>query len=56
MQRRQTDDVAAEMWRRTDSDLDLQCGAEEEEDETDGKYSSDIMLCVNQAMRTNEAS
>ncbi|XP_077423240.1 lymphatic vessel endothelial hyaluronic receptor 1b isoform X2 [Vanacampus margaritifer] len=52
----QGDDVEAEMWKATDSRTDLHredIDHEEEENEGDTKYSSDIMLCVNPQMRRN---
>ncbi|KAM9854836.1 lymphatic vessel endothelial hyaluronic receptor 1b [Aulostomus maculatus] len=56
---RQMEDMETEMWKQTDSEMDLhhQHGEEEEEEEdgeeTDRKYSSDIMLCMHPDMRTN---
>ncbi|XP_077566880.1 lymphatic vessel endothelial hyaluronic receptor 1b [Stigmatopora nigra] len=53
----QGDDVEAEMWKPTDSPTDLHDqlkedhGEEEEEEQRDAKYSSDIMLCVNPQFR-----
>ncbi|XP_044213080.1 lymphatic vessel endothelial hyaluronic receptor 1b [Thunnus albacares] len=56
-QGQQKDDIETEMWKHTDSELDLhgQQGAEEEDDgeETDRKYSSDVMLFVNPDVKTN---
>ncbi|XP_069019055.1 lymphatic vessel endothelial hyaluronic receptor 1b [Embiotoca jacksoni] len=50
-ERQQQDDVETEMWKHTDSETDLhsQHGAEgdDDHDESDRKYSSDITLCVN---------
>ncbi|XP_058501989.1 lymphatic vessel endothelial hyaluronic receptor 1b [Solea solea] len=47
----QKDDTETEMWKHTDSEMDLhsQHGAEEDDayEESDRKYSSDITLCVN---------
>ncbi|XP_060933175.1 lymphatic vessel endothelial hyaluronic receptor 1b [Limanda limanda] len=47
----QKDDIETEMWKHTDSELDLhsQHGAEEGDgyEEPDRKFSSDITLCVN---------
>ncbi|XP_053283622.1 lymphatic vessel endothelial hyaluronic receptor 1b isoform X1 [Pleuronectes platessa] len=47
----QKDDIETEMWKHTDSELDLrsQHGAEDGDgyEEPDKKYSSDITLCVN---------
>ncbi|XP_032379547.1 lymphatic vessel endothelial hyaluronic receptor 1b isoform X2 [Etheostoma spectabile] len=49
-QRQQKDDIETEMWKHTDSEMDLHSlheeGEEEEEEESDRKYSSDITLCV----------
>lgn len=45
------------MWKHADSEMDLHChhGAEEDDDEeyeeSDRKYSSDITLCVNPDMK-----
>ncbi|XP_071313256.1 lymphatic vessel endothelial hyaluronic receptor 1b isoform X2 [Trachinotus anak] len=54
---RQKDDTETEMWKHTDSEMDLhsQRGEEEDDDyhESDRKYSSDITLCVNPHMKTN---
>nr|XP_019934382.1 PREDICTED: lymphatic vessel endothelial hyaluronic acid receptor 1-like [Paralichthys olivaceus] len=53
----QKDDIETEMWKHTDSEMDLhsQHGAEEEDDyeEPDRKYSSDITLCVNPDIKNN---
>ncbi|XP_069574753.1 lymphatic vessel endothelial hyaluronic receptor 1b [Brachyistius frenatus] len=50
-ERQQRDDVETEMWKHTDSETDLhsQHGAEgdDDHDQADRKYSSDITLCVN---------
>eukprot|EP00064_Thunnus_orientalis_P002924 superscaffoldBa00000229_g2932 len=58
-QGQQKDDIETEMWKHTDSEMDLhgQQGAEEEDDgeETDRKYSSDVMLFVNPDIKTNSA-
>ncbi|XP_031135546.1 lymphatic vessel endothelial hyaluronic receptor 1b [Sander lucioperca] len=48
-QGQQKDDIETEMWKHTDSEMDLNSlheGEEEEEEESDRKYSSDITLCV----------
>ncbi|GAA6215345.1 lymphatic vessel endothelial hyaluronic acid receptor 1-like [Lates japonicus] len=53
----QKDDTETEMWKHTDSEMDLhsQHGAEEDDeyDESDRKYSSDITLCVNPNIKTH---
>ncbi|XP_034444780.1 lymphatic vessel endothelial hyaluronic receptor 1b [Hippoglossus hippoglossus] len=53
----QKDDIETEMWKHTDSEMDLhsQHGAEEgdECEEPDRKYSSDITLCVNPDIKNN---
>ncbi|XP_018540768.1 lymphatic vessel endothelial hyaluronic acid receptor 1 [Lates calcarifer] len=53
----QNDDTETEMWKHTDSEMDLhsQHGAEEDDeyDESDRKYSSDITLCVNPNIKTH---
>ncbi|XP_049928467.1 lymphatic vessel endothelial hyaluronic receptor 1b [Epinephelus moara] len=46
------DDTETEMWKHTDSEMDLH---EEEEEESDRKYSSDITLCVNPDIKTNSS-
>ncbi|XP_028286335.1 lymphatic vessel endothelial hyaluronic receptor 1b [Parambassis ranga] len=50
-QRQPKDDTETEMWKNTDSEMDLHglCGAEEDDDEEEShrKYFSDITLCVN---------
>ncbi|XP_036962928.1 lymphatic vessel endothelial hyaluronic receptor 1b isoform X1 [Acanthopagrus latus] len=51
-QGQQKDDIETEMWKHTDSEMDLQSQHEGEEEEEDRKYSSDITLCVNPDMRT----
>ncbi|XP_070829264.1 lymphatic vessel endothelial hyaluronic receptor 1b [Chaetodon trifascialis] len=60
----QKDDTETEMWKHTDSEMDLhnqhegEEGEEEEEEEeedSDRKYSSDITLCVNPDMKTNSS-
>ncbi|TDH10048.1 hypothetical protein EPR50_G00091510 [Perca flavescens] len=47
-QGQQKDDIETEMWKHTDSEMDLHSlhEGEEEEEESDRKYSSDITLCV----------
>ncbi|XP_034734758.1 lymphatic vessel endothelial hyaluronic receptor 1b [Etheostoma cragini] len=49
-QGQQMDDIETEMWKHTDSEMDLHSlheeEEEEEEEESDRKYSSDITLCV----------
>ncbi|XP_041795581.1 lymphatic vessel endothelial hyaluronic receptor 1b isoform X2 [Chelmon rostratus] len=56
-QGQQKDDTETEMWKHTDSEMDLhsQEGEEEEEEESDRKYSSDITLCVNPDMKINSS-
>ncbi|XP_076590134.1 lymphatic vessel endothelial hyaluronic receptor 1b [Chaetodon auriga] len=56
----QKDDIETEMWKHTDSEMDLHSqheGEEEEEEEEDSdrKYSSDITLCVNPDRKTNSS-
>ncbi|XP_070764264.1 lymphatic vessel endothelial hyaluronic receptor 1b [Enoplosus armatus] len=47
-QGQQKDDIETEMWKHTDSEMDLHSQHEgEEEEDSDRKYSSDITLCVN---------
>ncbi|AWP07869.1 putative lymphatic vessel endothelial hyaluronic acid receptor 1-like [Scophthalmus maximus] len=54
---RQKDDTETEMWKNTDSEVDLRsqhgAGEDDEYDELDRKYSSDITLCVNPNFKTN---
>lgn len=45
-QGQQKDDTETEMWKHTDSEMDLHSQYEGEE-ESDRMYSSDITLCVN---------
>ncbi|XP_044048417.1 lymphatic vessel endothelial hyaluronic receptor 1b isoform X2 [Siniperca chuatsi] len=53
-QGQQKDDIETEMWKHTDSEMDLHSQHEgEEEEESDRKYSSDITLCVNPDIKTN---
>ncbi|XP_073328980.1 lymphatic vessel endothelial hyaluronic receptor 1b [Pagrus major] len=52
-QGQQKDDIETEMWKHTDSEMDLQSQHEGEEEEEDRKYSSDITLCVNPDMKTH---
>ncbi|KAM4619149.1 lymphatic vessel endothelial hyaluronic receptor 1b [Polymixia lowei] len=52
--RQQKDDIETEMWKHTDSEMDLQSHQDEEE-ETDRKYSSDVTLCVNPDIKTNSS-
>lgn len=54
-QGQQKDDIETEMWKHNDSEMDLysQHEGEEEEEESDRKYSSDITLCVNPHFKTN---
>ncbi|XP_051238891.1 lymphatic vessel endothelial hyaluronic receptor 1b isoform X2 [Dicentrarchus labrax] len=55
-QGQQKDDIETEMWKHTDSEMDLHCQHEDdEEEELDRKYSSDITLCVNPDMKTNSS-
>ncbi|XP_026221756.1 lymphatic vessel endothelial hyaluronic acid receptor 1b [Anabas testudineus] len=49
----QNEDMETEMWEHTDSEMDLHSRLGEEEVDSDRKYSSDIMLCVNPDLRTN---
>ncbi|XP_030280883.1 lymphatic vessel endothelial hyaluronic receptor 1b isoform X2 [Sparus aurata] len=51
-QGQQKDDIETEMWKHTDSEMDLQSQHEGEEEEEDRKYSSDITLRVNPDMKT----
>ncbi|XP_068560635.1 LOW QUALITY PROTEIN: lymphatic vessel endothelial hyaluronic receptor 1b [Cebidichthys violaceus] len=54
----QKDDIETEMWKQTDSEVDLHSqheGEDEEDDEEDRKYSSDITLCVNPDFKTNSS-
>ncbi|XP_068594977.1 lymphatic vessel endothelial hyaluronic receptor 1b [Brachionichthys hirsutus] len=44
-QGQQPDDIETEMWKNTDSEMDLH--SQHEEEELDRKYSSDITLCEN---------
>ncbi|KAK9516255.1 hypothetical protein VZT92_024196 [Zoarces viviparus] len=48
----QKDDIETEMWKHSDSEMDLHEG---EEEESDRKYSSDITLCVNPDFKTNSS-
>ncbi len=44
------------MWKHADSEVDLRSQhEEEEEEELDRKYSSDITLCVNPDMKINSS-
>lgn len=49
----QLDDIEAEMWKHTDSEMDLHSHHDEGEEDLDRKYSSDITLCVNSDIKTN---
>ncbi|XP_023266702.1 lymphatic vessel endothelial hyaluronic acid receptor 1-like [Seriola lalandi dorsalis] len=51
----QKDDTETEMWKHNDSEMDLQQGAEEDDEYevSDRKYSSDITLFVNPDMKTD---
>ncbi|XP_078139163.1 lymphatic vessel endothelial hyaluronic receptor 1b [Centroberyx gerrardi] len=52
--RQQKDDIETEMWKHTDSEMDLHSRHEGEE-EADRKYSSDVTLCVNPDIKTNSS-
>ncbi|KAM9352310.1 lymphatic vessel endothelial hyaluronic receptor 1b [Symphorus nematophorus] len=55
-QGQQKDDIETEMWKHTDSEMDLHSQHEaEEEEELDRKYSSDVTLCVNPDTKTNSS-
>ncbi|XP_075944837.1 lymphatic vessel endothelial hyaluronic receptor 1b [Anarhichas minor] len=51
----QKDDIETEMWKNSDSEMDLHSQHEGEEEESDRKYSSDITLCVNPDFKTNSS-
>ena len=50
--RQQKDDIETEMWKHSDSELDLHSQHEGEE-EADRKSSSDVTLCVNPEVKIN---
>ncbi|XP_020492850.2 lymphatic vessel endothelial hyaluronic receptor 1b isoform X2 [Labrus bergylta] len=56
-QTQQKDDIETEMWKHTSSEMDLHSlqDGEEEDEESDRKYSSDITLCVNPDTKTNSS-
>uniref|UniRef100_UPI0037E78020 lymphatic vessel endothelial hyaluronic receptor 1b n=1 Tax=Semicossyphus pulcher TaxID=241346 RepID=UPI0037E78020 len=54
-QAQQKDDIETEMWKHTDSEMDLHSQHEGAEEESDRKYSSDITLCVNPDIKTNSS-
>ncbi|XP_074490456.1 lymphatic vessel endothelial hyaluronic receptor 1b [Sebastes fasciatus] len=54
-QGQQKDDTETEMWKHTDSEMDLHSQHEGQEDESDRKYSSEITLCVNPDTKTNSS-
>ncbi|XP_045893339.1 lymphatic vessel endothelial hyaluronic receptor 1b isoform X1 [Micropterus dolomieu] len=55
--RRLKDNTETEMWKHTDSEMDMYNLDEEDEDEEelDIKYSSNIILCVNPDIKTNSS-
>ncbi|XP_072241372.1 lymphatic vessel endothelial hyaluronic receptor 1b [Leuresthes tenuis] len=54
-QRQQKDDIETEMWKHSNSEMDLhgEHGVKDDEEELDQKYSSDIMLCKKPHIRAN---
>ncbi|XP_071382083.1 uncharacterized protein [Centroberyx affinis] len=52
--RQQKDDIETEMWKHTDSEMDLH-SCHEGEEEADRKSSSDVTLCVNPDIKTNSS-
>ncbi|XP_034541057.1 lymphatic vessel endothelial hyaluronic receptor 1b, partial [Notolabrus celidotus] len=54
-QAQQKEDMETEMWKHTDSEMDLHSQHDGGEEESDRKYSSDITLCVNPDIKVNSS-